>query len=761
LKLRILQLVALMAIACGPAPSTIATPFDPGLPIDVQRLAARPRLTMLRREGDPTAVLALAATSQSGAAAHVALATIVERRLADRRARGAGDSIGLRLSLEVAENEDLDALLVDIVAALRAPVVAGEVEIAAERVRELKRQPLDAPALVPLATCSGEAAALAKDAGPPTLSGLEAARAALSVDRMAIAFVGPTAPALPRALAASGGWPLGGGPDRAWPRPTHGAFVTSSLPDGAAAAEVAVRVPDATAAVAAAQRMAEPSPLAHKLALLERPWRLEAITATAHPRGGCLRARIAPAAPIPPEEIPRAAAIAVSRVEAELVAEQARAAPAFHATREIMAAGTARETAERAAWWALHERATEPPIAASALALGASRESPEMDDATSTEAYVRALAPAPRPPELPERLRVEVGQGEIWLLVANPCALLHEEIGDAGLSALAASATAAQSELAAVSIQPWVSPAGVGLIAHGGPRSAEETPEQLAERIGDALGRALTALPRDPDAFDRAQSAISSRLADERSLGLFAVATRIAPRHPSWLSPWGARATLAGFRREDAWLRWQSLLGGAWRAAAIGNTDEAQARRAIAAVRRWLPPTTASCGETAEPEPFRPGALTFSSSAAIATIVVAADARGAASSAEVVAAALSDELLGPALAGLATQFEARVAGRVGVRSLIVVVEAPSGSQGEVKRRLEKLFGQLAVDGLSEASLERARERARVALAHPSERLAALWRDARTEPPVDDATVRAWTKAHLAPGRLAWAHDDGD
>src|SRR5690606_32880664 len=98
-----------------------------------------------------------------GAVAHVALAAVLEERLADRFGRASGDAIGLRLSLVLDDDEDLEALLVDLVAALSAPIVATEVESAAARVEALRQRPLDAPALVPLAACSGEPQALAKE----------------------------------------------------------------------------------------------------------------------------------------------------------------------------------------------------------------------------------------------------------------------------------------------------------------------------------------------------------------------------------------------------------------------------------------------------------------------------------------------------------------------------------------------------------------------------------------------------------------------
>src|SRR5690606_10355874 len=118
-----------------------------------------------------------------------------------------------------------------------------------------------------------------------------------------------------------------------------------------------------------------------KLALLEHPWRLESVRATAHPRGACLRVRIAPAAPIALDDLPAAAAAATARVEAELVAEHARGGPSFRTTREILKAGDARATAEHAAWWALHEPVDRPAVALSALAVGAGgREPLAIDD---------------------------------------------------------------------------------------------------------------------------------------------------------------------------------------------------------------------------------------------------------------------------------------------------------------------------------------------------------------------------------------------
>src|SRR5690606_32791505 len=132
---------------------------------------------------------------------------------------------------------------------------------------------------------------------------------------------------------------------------------------------------------------------------------------------------------------------------------------------------------------------------------------------------------------------------------------------------------------------------------------------------------------------------------------------------------------------------------------------------------------------------------------------------GAGATARVVATALDGELLSAALDGIATFREARAIGRAEHPTMVLIVETTPEQRDEAKERLETLFARLGREGLAEDVLDRARQKVARAHGHPRDRLAAAWRGEEETPEVDGDAVRSWAKTHLAPGRLAWAHDE--
>src|SRR5260221_436066 len=112
---------------------------------------------------------------------------------------------------------------------------------------------------------------------------------------------------------------------------------------------------------------------------------------------------------------------------------------------------------------------------------------------------------APRPPPLLSQARserilpsvdarraVEQGQGEIWVLLASPCATSSETSQTAGISALAMRTLAQKAKvLDGARIEAWVSAQGIGLLSHGPRLGPSEAPSRHLARVTSALGRAL------------------------------------------------------------------------------------------------------------------------------------------------------------------------------------------------------------------------------------------------------------------------------
>src|SRR5512132_1686176 len=189
--------------AGSPAPgSFVPAHAGPVGRIEVRRIDARPRLTLVSREWDPTPAVVAAVATDLGPVPTTALAAIVEARLVaagfavDTRV----DSGAFRVRLSAADPARAAAFFTALAQAFSRPIAPGspELALASSRLLALKRNPFDAPELLALAGCTGALGVAPGDRGAdPARSvddarALEAARAqALHAGHTAIAAVGP------------------------------------------------------------------------------------------------------------------------------------------------------------------------------------------------------------------------------------------------------------------------------------------------------------------------------------------------------------------------------------------------------------------------------------------------------------------------------------------------------------------------------------------------------------------------------------------
>ncbi|MBW2455331.1 MAG: hypothetical protein JRI68_12505 [Deltaproteobacteria bacterium] len=806
----ILALLLSMLAGCprDPGGSTTARgPLDPGAArsvaqIDVRHLDQRPRLTLIARDGDPTPALVVAVLAQAGPIWHTALAALLEERL---RAAGysvetRADALGLRLHYAPADAESVAAFLVALAKATGKPVAPTSEALPRVRARlaALHRRPLDGPPQAAVSACGGQLGIVATEPLPALTTATEVAsldaarREALVQERTSIAVVGPLAltGTVVASLEASEGWLHGTGATAQWPSDDqHGAYLSAELPQpGSARLDVALRTPDALAAVGAAKRASRPgSPLTLKLAATAPAWRLVELSAAAHSHGGCVTARLsadgplavgaAPAAGRTGSTAPETAARVVALVAAELERSAAEPTDPFEVTAEIIGAVDPGDAAARAAWWAITGKPAvqSDPAVASAFATSAHGKEPLPLSATDLDArYRTAVAQQPNRegtgPIAERRLAVERGQGELWLLVASPCAPALEGSWDTGRSALAALAAAASADgQLDVSIEPWVTADGIGLIAHSGLARAEESPEALARRVATAAGRALLAQTADDPTFDQAKATLLAMLERDGAAGYAGFAARAVPQHPGWIAPWGATDRQLGVTAQDVRERWRQVQGAPLRVAVLANADQAQAELAASRLDRWLlgDAKARACAEDPKPGPARPGQHSIApSSASLGQLVVGAtllanthdDARLAHQL--VAALAGQDGLLRRRLPDLPV-VSARLLGGTRARAVVVEVRAPRSQLGAARQRVTKLLAGLATGGLDGPDRRRGHERARADQRaqhrHPTTRLAALWRgepppsETATEP--TEAQWRAWLSRTLRADRL--------
>lgn len=792
-------------VACPPSAHQATAGFPalapsaPGsLPhIGIRRLPGRPGLTTVTRDGDPAAAVAVAVATGLTPVANSALAAVLEHRLrqAGHDTVAHADGMSLRLVLTPPDADAVRGWVEAVRVAFGAPVNAdGALRAAvARRLAALRRQPLDGPAMGPVVACTGQLGVLAAevDLDVTTAAGLAQLerwrRAGLDVGRTAIAVVGPEAmgQAALESLEDSSAWPSTKASLPPIPsQDQHGAFL---LPVGAPpgpALHLALYVPDAPAAASAVRRAGRHgSPLLAKLGALDPPWTVDQISATARPQGGCVGLRLHPDETTADgaEGLADAAAKASGVIRRELERELTAGADPHVVATEIAVATDPREAAQRAAWWSL--------------------STPTGQDATQTQLTTAVGIPAPardqEPPDLGEigaryqdaqtrlagradgagaerRLSVEHGQGQVWLLLASPCALLDEGPNEMGRAALTAFSSAAGATAATgVEVEPWITAEGVGLMAHGPLRNPAEAPAALARRVGDALGRAFANGVRDPLVFTRAKNGMIRRLQPHPNRYLESFARHALPNHPSWIAPLGALARHQAATHLPLLHSWRRLLRSPLRLAVIANADEHQAEVAATAVDRWLLDEARgeSCPQQLQRRPPSAGPHHVEGSehdpARVLMGTVApqsADEDRLLAALTVEALAGSQGLLRRSLAtadgSLAHSWSARVLGGQRVVSLLVEAAALPGKVEPVRERLAKLLAGLAERGLSPEDRQRAltafERRRRERRMDPRERLGALWRGAPSSAAVtapEPARWQQWLQAAWAPERL--------
>ncbi len=595
-------LAASLLVGCGgrsavPAgelrPPRSARP--PQLPADRVRVierTGRPVLQLVRRGGDPHGALAVAVFPEGGSDAVVALGALLHARL---RAAGYVDvslqthAEGLVVAAKAPSADDALGFLAATRAALAKPLGEKEagLELAKAWVTE-RRQRTSTGSLV--GRCSGELGADDDSKARPRrvfdAGELETWRAsAYAAPRVGVAAVG-TEPLLAALQSAEDEpWPEGSAPADPWPERDEVAVVDA--PAGRSL-RLAWRLDDAGQALAVARALSDEShPLRHRLQALG-PWEVATADATLRPRGACLRldlVRRDENARLSASELAEAALLTSAEVE------RARETVTVGHERElaVLAPTNPLAAAALAAWAAVrNDEGSGPPRRFVELA------APETDRRPGRQALAEALRKteaAWRERTLPYRFRVEEGQAELWLLVASPCGTRFEpenEAGTLGLAvrSIASAASQSQSDTAVV-LEPWLTPEGVGVLAHGG-RLAGETPRAQAERIARVVGRALAGDPLDGRVVADARTTAEHRLSADT--GYWLALETLSGRHPSALTPLGTWKAVTTTSASDVERARTALAQGPLQLAILANEDGSQAEAAAAALSDWLAP---------------------------------------------------------------------------------------------------------------------------------------------------------------------------
>jgi hypothetical protein len=613
------------AIACGPpAPGVTAgaaTSRTAAVLPDVRLAKDRPPVVLVVREGDPAA--AVAAAIATGDADEVdpepaaALAGVVEARLT---ARGLRPSVtpawdGYRVTLLASGGGEAKAAAEAIVAALLAPIGEGDLAAAKKKVAALAGRPLRDPALAHWARCVGAPYGIAERAAKAgedlTTTQVEAWRArSHALGTVAIAVTGTAAigEAVAAAIASgpafrAGAAPFAGAEGAAKAGAGGGAVdvydAPAESPSVSATIHVALPVATPSAAPAIASALGDPrGPLATRLAGLDVPIRLREIAGTAHARGGCVGVVLEAGMPSPSAPAIDLAALvadAVALVDVEAAVHLGEGDGPIDGRALARRAGNARESAERAAWWALADPQART-AAPRSVALGVPKTRGTGPAAPARDALAAAIERAAaswKKPVVDGRTRIESGQGETWVLVGSPCGTESEAESDAGATALVVTAAAeAARTTPETTVEPWVAADGAGLVAHG-PPLAGESASAHARRLADVAARAFAADAPAPAAIGRARADLARRATQNDAASLGVLGSALAPGHPAWIVPTGLPEPL--LRTSDAVVvaRSNALRSGPLRVAVLADGDAAQGAAAVHAADRWVDRRTA------------------------------------------------------------------------------------------------------------------------------------------------------------------------
>lgn len=727
-----------------------------------RRLEDRPPLVLVRRDGDPFAAVSFAVATDAGSLPSVATATLLRARLAAKgfNARAQPSAVGMSLTVLVPNALEARRFVQVVGAALEQPVTAGEPGLEAVRVavQTLSAARAPGPAEAAVNACSGEPALPeasrswdpASDKGRGDLaSWLEAGH---SLRRASFAAVGPAEvlAAVEDALARAPDWPKGDTLEDPWPARDElgvdfAAGATRRL-------SLALRLRSEDVAARAARALAAPqATLSRRLAALRPAWQLDRSAAIGRARGACLRVDAVPVhAELGPTSTEVARALGV-------IAEEARDAVLNGARGEldeaIVGATDPAEAAAAAAWRALVGHGEPGPQRSAVAYVTSPAERPRFDLA----AAVLAERQADKEPLFEVVRRAEPGQGRLWALFAPTCGTSVEAATTAGESALVVSALSRVAPSGDVTVEPWLAPDGVGLLAGTRRRVPGESSSAQAERLGRALGELIATARPSPTDVATARAELASGLGGEQHRGYFVALDALTGGHPSWLEPRGTFASLASAPSggyEAALGRW---LGRPFRLAVLANGDATQPEVVRRELERWLRPGRGDVARC----PSRNHAPAQSTEL---TLAVSGDAPEGSyvgipfpafehrlpieARATLVLLNRSGGFLDQALGELQASATALALGGPDAAALVVEVVATEGQRQAAVDRVRALVDRLAQGRLAAADIETARrelaQSEATELMDPRRRLIATWRGiTRAEPPLDAARLFAW------------------
>jgi hypothetical protein len=732
-----------LGAACSPAASPSAAPAAALGASQVQSHAKadRPRLTLVQREGDPQRGLALAVYLGADGAAAAALSRLLELRL---QASGfptaaAHPSPSGFIVHDVASGAEAAARFVLASnAGLRSPLQAAEYQRVAELWSRAPPASAASAGEAALARCSGEMLLPPEQAQVlPAIEQLERRRSEIGPSDVAFAVVGSAEylKGAAEALQSFVPWPSAG----AEPLGRVESPLVAVSRSGAERPSLSVAIwgAPAAAAVASAERLSQKdSLLAVRLSAASPAWSLQRVSSSLSRAGACLRADLA-ATDTAPSVAAAANAALMALEELEHGLRHVKASR-WDLDRQVLAMDNPRQAAAVAAWQALNASFEAPPSELARLVQYTGPLAPGEELAQKLDLAEDAADIAL------ERVRaLEAGQSDFWMLLASPCGTRGEDTTNAGSLALTMQSLARGFDgVSGVRLEPWISVDAMGLLAHSGLIDAAETPLEQAERVAEALARAVLSQSPAPDAILRARDELLGALGSEPTPGYWLALRQSSANHPSWLEPRGTWESLSNLPANNVQLQRAQFLRGRLRLATIGNyaPDQAEAaERRLSQLFRGTGALGAQCPPAVRSRPIAGTYRLESRDAPGASAVIALtlpsispaasnEARWTEFLLNRTGGWLEQALLSP---GLVSSVRARVLGGTEAAALVIEIRGVEDQVDQAVAQVRGLLARLRAGAATAADAARAEEYfARFTEQQeldPRQRAVALWR----------------------------------
>ena len=749
------------SVGCGPALSSPKTPIVnrdtsvlSGAEVQVWQAVDLPTIQMLRRKGDPWDALGIAVFTGGSSQKSVVLSALFTARLRKLNLSTVArvTSSAVLLVIQVPREQSVKELLRQIHHVLHDKVSAAEIPSLDLLTQLTQLKKLLAEERSEVGQCEAQLGAEGPehwsipkaDAWPSWVEDMRVRAVVASHVGISAVGSGPLVDDVRSLHELS--WLAGKPLDDSWDPGMRASVVQS---EAARELRVALRVSDSERALAAGRALRETDhPLLHRLRGHSGRFSVSDVRVTLRPAGACLSVTLGIEGSTPALEQVASAGL--------LVAEELHAATSQSLTQEerslaLVEPRTAVEAAALAAWSAVRSPVTG---AGAAQLIEYSDRGSQVPSSAELTRQISAIEQSWQKRTLPLLTRDETGQAELYVLLASSCGTRGEIPELSGLRALTVSALADQfSEQRGVTLVPFVSPSGVGLIAHSARLSGESHLEQAA-RVGRVLAGAFSGSAVDGREIARARSAQLLRVGGDPGLSL--VHSVFGGDQQSLLEPYGNDNALSVISTADVERSREQLAQEPLRLAVLSNAGADQAKTVQAAIERWLASERqhpAPCAR-AELSPAAPGQWTVETLEQHvqpgALIAVHAPVRPEVGHALVYHLTQHPEILRPAPPGAPaqgalpseppwpSQWEAGFQGYEGGGVLFIRVTAPEAHLNAQVEQMRLSLHRLAQTGLSPSSVAalRAEFNRREALVdeQPLGRLIKLWREQNSPAP---------------------------